>query len=489
LKEEVEKKVSILSEYDFEKKVCSSIDAIKSLKKEKAYKTQLPGYPLDHVIATSKKSDKGGFKLKFFLDDFFDVSYMQDFKKFGVNEKILLNNDGKICSINANSTSKIKATINKPLVITITVNNFQNLENKTYDDQILRLVIPTDVEPEFGVISAKRLHISGRTTYCGLLEVVVNEKSYHLFKHRNDDTKENFLFIDSLEKNEFEEFKKNTSAILLAYGFIIGNLFQDEYYYQIIREDYTTIAEATSYYKKDPSLLTHVALFNPMEFRQYLIHLDQEKDLEKMSMQLDSNVFSNMCELITTNVTLARSIKLILEGNQTNLLLLRAGIYSIALETITGFIAEENKNKLKPVPEKELSHKIIKKLKNTLGEYESFISVYGYQVLTSKIDNMNSPTNSKKLSKPFEILNIKLTKSELQVLNHRNKFLHGTSPFEEDELKDKENDIAYISKKLLTLCNSLILKYCGYSGHMKDYGGYHQYEWEEKVTEHLFKVL
>src|SRR5690606_21427835 len=157
--------------------------------------------------------------------------------------------------------------------------------------------------------------------------------------------------------------------------------FRDEYYYQIIRKDNITIADATAYYKKEPSIITNARLFNPMEFQQYLKHLGQEKLLEKISLQLDPNIFSRMCKLIKQNTTLERSIKLILEGNQTKLLLLKAGIYSIALETITGFISEENKEKLKPIADKKLSDLLITKFRNTLSEYESFVSDYGIEIL------------------------------------------------------------------------------------------------------------
>lgn len=482
-------KNKLIDRFDFEKQVSLSIDAIKSLKKEKAYKTHLPDYPIHKSIATSSKKNKGDFKVKFFVDGIFDYKYMHDPKKFGISEKITFDNDGSISCINTNSTTRTKVTFSSPKVINISVNNFQQLNNEDYNDRILRLIVPTDLEAQFGVFTCKSIHISGTTTFCGLLELIINNKSYHFFKHKNDDTDESFLIIDCLENNDFEEFKTNTSAILLAFGFITGNLFQDEYYYQIIKEDNVTIPEATAYYKKEPSIITNASLFNPMEFRQYLEHFGQEKDLDRLSLQLQPEVFSRMCELIIKNATLARSIKLILEGNQTKLLLLKAGIYSIALETITGFISNENKEMLKPISDKKLSDIMINKFNEILSEYESFISDYGNDILKAKIENINSPTNSKKLSKPFEILNLKLTKSEHLVLNHRNKFLHGTSPFQETDLENKENDIAYISKKLLTLCNSLILKYCGYSGHMIDYGGFHQLNWEDKVTEHLFKVI
>lgn len=482
-------KNKLLHQFEFEKDISSSIRTIKSLKEEAAYKTVLDGFPIDKSIATSVKDENNGFIIKFFIDGILKGDYMRNFDKFGIKEKLVLDRNGRNYCINENSTGKVTVTLSSPKVITIEVRNFQDNGNEFFDDKILRLLIPTSVEPDFGDFACKSLHISGTTTFCGLIEVKLNQKSYHIFKNKNDDTKEKFLIIDSLENNSFEEFKKNTSAILLAFGFITGNLFQDEYYYQIIKEDYSTIVEATAYFKKESSIITNAGLLNPLEFQQYLEHFKKEELLKKIPLRLESHSFSKICELASNNLTLARSIKLILEGNQTNLLLLRAGIYSIALETITGFIYEENKSKLKPIPDKKLSKKIIDKFKETLDEYECFLSDYGIEILNSKIANINSPTNSKKLSKPFEIYNLRLSKSELLILNHRNKFLHGTSPFSEDELKDKDNEIAYISKKLLTLCNSLVLKYCGYSGYMVDYGGYHQIKWEEKVTEHLFKII
>ncbi len=476
-------------EFDFEKEVYSSINSIKSLEEEAVYKTIMDGFSINNSIATSIKDENKGFIIKFFLDGFTEEDNMKELDNFGIKERLILERNGCKYSINKNSTRKITTTFGDPKVITIEVNNFQSLEDDFFNDNLLRLIVPTSVEPDFDDFNCKSLHISGITTFCGLIELKLNNKNYHIFKHRNDDTEENYFIIDSIEKNSFEEFKKNTSAILLAFGFITGNLFQDEFYYQIIKEDYTTIAEATAYFKKEPSIITDAGFLNPMEFKSYLEYLKKDELLEKIPLRLESHNFSKICELVSRNLTLARSIKLLLEGNQTKLLLLRAGIYSIALETITGFICEENENKLKPIPNKELSKKIIGKFKETLEEYEGLISDYGNEVLNKNISNINKPTNSKKLSKPFELYNIRLSKSELLILNHRNKFLHGTSPFNEEELESKDKEIAYISKKLLTLCNSLILKYCGYSGHMVDYGGYHQLNWEENRTEPLFKII
>ncbi len=211
---------------EFEKKVSLSIDSIKRLKEEAAYKTELKDFPIDNSIATSLKKDNNGFVIKFFVDSFLDGSYMGDFKKFGINENIILNCNGRKYSINKNTTTKVQVTLSEPKVITINVDNFQDEKNEYFDNKILRLVVPTVIEPNFGAFSCKSNHISGTTTFCGLLEVNLNNKSYHLFKYKNNDTREKYILIDSLEKNGFWEFKNNTSAILLAFGFITVNLFQ-----------------------------------------------------------------------------------------------------------------------------------------------------------------------------------------------------------------------------------------------------------------------
>ena len=476
--------------YDIEKNISSSLHAIKYLKDDKAYKVDLENFPIHNCMASSGITENDEFIVKIFIDKYSGNPFERKMDKFGTKKNIIFIHNGRKYFMKENSYKTISTTVSDPTIITFEAGNFQDREDEYFENKRLRLIIPTNVEPEFDLFQSKRLHIAGTTYFSGLLEVKINNKNYHIFKHKNDDSKESFLIVDSLEENTFDEFKKYTSAIILSYGFITGKLFQDEYYYQVLRcqDDYIHI-DSTAYFKKEASIINGAEIFSPIEFEQYLDYFKKKHlfDLEKL--RLSPIIFSNICEKVLNNVPLSRSIKLILEATQTKLLLLKAGILSIALETITGFVSDENEKKMKPIADKKLSKKIIEKFKEVVNEYESFISDYGKNILTSKIDNINSPTNSKKLSKPFEIYNLKLSKTELEILNHRNKFLHGTSPFEEEDLQNKDSDIAFISKKLLTLCNSLILKYCGYSGHTIDYSGYHQLRWENKVTEHLFKII
>ena len=200
-------------------------------------------------------------------------------------------------------------------------------------------------------------------------------------------------------------------------------------------------------------------------------------------------VFSNLCETIKNNEQYARCCKLIIEGNQSKQVLLKAGIYSIALETLTNIIYEEHKKKINPIEDKKLAGIIRKKFKKVVEEYEEFISEYGLKILESKINDINKPTNSKKLSVPFKIFGIKIDQDDLNILNHRNKFLHGTSPFSDGELKDKKYEINFIIARLHFMLNSLMLKYIGYSGHIINYPAWIQFNLKKEMTEHLFKII
>jgi hypothetical protein len=474
--------------YDFEKYVHSSLKAISNLGKEKAFHAKLEGFTIDNSIATSIKNPKGGYTIKFFLDKEYDRSFFENYKSW-TSKSILLYMSESIYSINANSATQWACSLNVPRILTIEVNNFQSAENEKFNNKVLRLIIPTEDEVSFDAFQCKRLKVSDTFYLGGLIETMVDDKSYHIFKHKNDDTNGKYIIIDSVEENSFEEFKVNTSAILLSFGLITGNLYQNEYYYQTFRTDNFTIVDETAYVKKEASIISNANIFNPNEFIQYFTHLKRQDELENIPLYLQKEGFSTICQRIKDNDTFARCLTLLLEGNQTKFLLLRAGIYSIALETLTNIIYEENKDKLNPIPDKVLAEKIMTRLHKEINEYSSSLSEDGLKILNAKINEINRPTNSKKLSMPFEFYEIPLSKTDIGILNYRNKFLHGTSPFEEEELKDKLEDVNYISLKLQYLINCLVLKYCNYKGHIVNFGSWHQYNLKGCIKEPLFSVI
>jgi len=475
--------------YEHQKKVHWSLVSVKSFFDERIYKVSLPGFPLDKCIAVSKLNEDKDIEIKFFLEEIYGQEYLEDFGRFGINEKIVLTNSGRNYIINEKSAKGISVSISKPQVITLTVKNLQTNIDESFDNKILRLILETEEEQTLEIFQTKSVCISGSTTFAGLLEIKINGIDYHLFSHKNDDLKKSYLIIESLNELKFDLFEKDCSTILLAIGFITGNYHQNKHFYQVIREDNVILADETKYVLKKDSIISNTPLLNPHKWWQYL-DLKKRKDLlDKIPANFQMIYFNLLCEKISGNKTLERTIKLILQGNQTKETLLRAGIYSIALETLTNVIYEENTKRINPIKEKKLSALIQGKFKEIIKEYESFIDDYGHQIIEAKINSLNQPTNSKKLQKPFELYGIKLTKEHKEILAHRNKFLHGKSPFKESELPLKEFEIANISFKLLYLICCLILKYSGYKGYVLNLGDWHNYSHGRKIESHFFKHI
>jgi hypothetical protein len=474
---------------DFEKKVHWSISRIESFHNERAYRIIDNEFPINNSIASISKESGEDFVCKIFLEKLYDYTYNQNIERFGVFESIVLESTGDKYYIDKNSAHTVGITLSSPQVLTLSLSKFQSGLKEEFNNKFQRLVIPVDKEPSFDFIDFNSLKISGTLTVCGLVQVSFGELNYHLFKYKNDDTGKKYLIIDSLEKNLFDEFKTNCKSIVAAYGYLSGNLYLNEYYYQTFQDNETDMIENIYYEKNEKSALTEHPLFEPFRFREYIDALGKKEQLKHVPLRMTHKVFSKLCTTIKTNEPYSRCCELIIEGNQSKQVLLRAGIYSIALETLTNIIYEENKEKINPIPDKKLAKLIRGKFSEIVKEYDEFISDYGMKIIESKINDINKPTNSKKLSIPFELYKIKLTKDDLEILNHRNKFLHGTSPFSEEELKEKEHEIKFIIARLHYMINSLMLKYIDYSGHIINYPAWIQFNRKEKVTDHLFRII
>ena len=92
-------------------------------------------------------------------------------------------------------------------------------------------------------------------------------------------------------------------------------------------------------------------------------------------------------------------------------------------------------------------------------------------VITRKIGSMNQPPNVDKLSAVFDDVGIVLTDAEKQVLNNRNRSLHGSRTMDDGDA----NQTNAVAEEVLrfdtmrTLINRVLLTVLGYSGPYTDY--------------------
>jgi hypothetical protein len=473
---------------DFEKNIHNSINRIEGFHNERACMVIDNSFPIGGSVALVNKHEQG-FSCKIVMETLHDASYNQNMERFGIFEDIAMESSGYKFFIPKNSAVSINLSLSKPQVIALQLKAFQTGMPKEYNDEYFRLVIPTSHEPKFGAFECKSLKIDGTVLGCGLVPIKFGEKQFHLFKHSVRDRKEYHLIIDALQKTSLEEFKKDTDAILTGYGFVTGNLFLSEYYYHTVNPQADYRIENIAYLKKEASVFTDDSLLDSFQYHSYLENVKQLHLKDKYGLRMKLQTFSNLCQIVREEEVYSRCCQLLIEAHETKQKLLRGGILSLAIETMTNVIYEKSPERLNPIADKQVAANIQQRFRQVVDEFKNKVTDYGRSILESKINDLNRPTNSKKLSMPFKMYSIKLTEEDISVLGHRNRFLHGLSPVDSMTAGDKDIELSYIVAKLEVLLVKLMLKYVGYNGHIVNKPAWVRYNTKQELTEHLFVVI
>jgi len=479
------------TKFDYEKDINTSVNEVKSFQSEKVFKIINDEKKIEVFCTVDKNEKDDFFKCKIFLDS--PVFGPDELKNdlFDHNNSLILLKLGQIFTIDYDSITTTRSSFNVPQIFTLHLKKFHSGSIQNFDNKFHRLVIPIEKDLDFDIFSRKLSKIES-TFSLNLIETKLDDFDYHIFKYSNDNTKESFFIIEGQEKQSFSNFRKSCESIIIAFAFLAGPVIQHQNFYQTSTvSDFKTI-ENIFFERKYPNIFFKRPVINPLDFKRYLEKEKEDYDKYKnLSNPFSFDTFSNLCNIIKNNSVYARSCQLVIEANNTKQYLLKAGILSIALETITTLVYEENKEneKIKPISNKETAKNIRLDLLKELSKYNEEISEEAMKILTSKINEINRPTNSKKLAFPFEHYGITLNEVEKEILNHRNKFLHGTSPFEEIQLEEKETELLIIISHLLFMVNSLLLKHIGYTGHITHYPSVVEYRKKMPLSDKLYKII
>jgi hypothetical protein len=205
------------------------------------------------------------------------------------------------------------------------------------------------------------------------------------------------------------------------------------------------------------------------------------------NISFPQNIFNKLCSILLTHPELNRVLFLVVEGHTLSTEL-QASIYSIALETFTNIISEENEAKFLPISNKSVTKSVIKELKCVIEKYSDKYNVNGKDTLLKKICVINSPTNKQKLLKPFELLNLTLNSKEVEAINKRNDFLHGRVPYQFND-DESEFKLQQISLTLLYCATVLVLKYVGYSGYVMYYPTMNEFKKKKRISDYIIKLI
>lgn len=473
-----------------------SIQAIELFKEERSCKTSIKNYPIDGSISTIKYNEESNdFVGKFILEEIphkknlFNNMHIS----YGVHEEVVFKKNNSDIVVPENSVTSVTADLSSPHTVTAHfVHVFQRDENST-EKIYNRLIIeyPQDADELFKPFSDRQhLEIGSSTYIARLIKFQYNELEFEMFTSAINNSENKHLVIDCFSEVEWQEFDKICGAILLTIGFLSGIHIQGEHYY--VRSNSIDFNQSLEvrYIKKDPSTISPLMVVDPSQFVTFCKQREQKGLLDVYPAGINNKVLTNFIEIVLTKPTIARTMKLLIEGNSVKNHILRSGIYSIALETVTQHIYQENQDRINPIPDKKLSALIVGELKNIINQYSKNIPKEGCEILNKKIENINSPTNSFKLKKPFELLRIKLSERDIKIFNERNSYLHGSSPSErKGELNHHEDLVTTFH--LLTLIHCLILRYANYRGHVMNLHTWYlgRSERIDEINDSIFRIF
>jgi hypothetical protein len=194
-------------------------------------------------------------------------------------------------------------------------------------------------------------------------------------------------------------------------------------------------------------------------------------NLEAQNGPLVPEVISRMAQTLLDQHGLAAPVEYLLRFHEAPVEM-RGALLSLALESLTDQLQRSGLFKFpKPLPDD--MWKIFLDEVNTLVGQQMMWTNEQRNVITSRLRNLNSPTNAAKLTAPFNALGIILTNDERDAIDKRNRLLHQGRLLSSEVLRDNRGawkDAYMVEMRMLTAVNKLLLTQLGYKGAVVDWG-------------------
>jgi len=481
-----------------------TIDCINQISKGADYKialtyTDIKGVTHKQQFKTSVISDEQpGIRFKIKLPNILNVGSVKYKESYGLSEELIIERSGEELFIPENSVIDFETKFpTKPQFLE---GKFSRLKSKKQSptNAYCRLVIPTnDKEMVYptSILDYKDNHMkfdmSNWDRQMSLIgipflstkgmysELTIKGVKFHFYALEPI----NSQVIDSIDKITIELFQQVSYAIRLCFAFLSGKFYKGETI--LVSSDTSDFSKINyfDYQVEQPSIITGNQIINPTFFFGQYSKKDKEtqEQWKEFHNMFDPEIFSSICNKVLDSPELMRSIELIINAGSINDPIQKGALYSVSIETITELLKTENKKVFKPIQESRIWKPFYKDLKTCLNGIKGSISEEGYKTLNSKLANINSPTNREKLEKPFKLVGIDLTQTELESLEQRNSYLHGGQP--EDRSWSTMSNLNAL--KLHYLIGMLILKYFDYSGHYINISGW--YILHDRETKNLME--
>lgn len=291
----------------------------------------------------------------------------------------------------------------------------------------------------------------------------------------------NYLAIDSDTKLTEREMREEAFSMSVAIGLLTGHLFLGEYW-MVASEDKDSRKPLGLFYSTlTPSVKSDYSIFTTNVY-SVLIPIAKKIDPvngEKRTLSIISayklwcainpiriDVFERIVENFERYESLQRGIYILLTGTQLSLEL-QPGAFSIALEAICNIAKEVlTSNKAFKIRD-EAWAKMLPMLERVSYEQMSdgLITQEEHNFFKKKLESLNRPFNSDKLTSLLEHFGYPLTSADYDAIKFRNPLLHGDIKIK--KMKGTDFDKLFsLSLRLHKLCCSIPLLMAGYKGYI-----------------------
>lgn len=412
---------------------------------------------------------------KFSLDIETKQSFRHDFKKqlyieFSHDDKVYTANNGLF-------TSEIPQFEKVNLKYTIDLHNI--FSGACTDNMYYRIVFQKENNIFFRFQMPVQAFNWENASCSGMIKTNIENIGFDIFEITFQ--KQNCLIIDCNEKLNIDKFYNYVLSILVSIGFLTSYFIQDDCCIIASKDIEYKNVDYLEYRSLRESIKMPFRFLDDNSFN-YFDETEAEKHLDDMP-SIRQNHFDNIVNLCYKNKEILNCLFIFIVSSNYPLDTQPACI-SVALEGLCGFIMEQNKNRVNPIRDKSIAKKIKEEFFNILSKYKKEISINspdGFSILTTKIENINSPTNKDKLLKPFELLQLTLKEYERTAISNRNNFLHSNLEYvlgrEIKEQSSIPHQLYFTCCVLDKLFYELVLKLIEYDGKIVN---------NIKALEHIF---
>lgn len=278
-----------------------------------------------------------------------------------------------------------------------------------------------------------------------------------------------YLFVDSLNPIHPTRFNAIVTALSYSIGFLTGHLPLDETYIVQSRNSSFVSVKGVWFQTLESSVKTTTTVIK--------LHPDRSKKPATLIGYVSTEVLSNFVGHSIKDAAFQRVLKIIAKANSYPIES-RGALYAVALETMRNVVNIEGGKPFKSPRHSKIARGILTKVVELLPE--GFFNER--QPVVEVINGLNKTGNTKSFQMAFDHYKIGFDK---RIIDHRNTFLHGKVPADINRPDELLADLEYVTLKFHFHLSALILKFCGYSGSIKNAVKFHRYL-KDKIDEEYF---